>query len=372
MESMTPEAMAQGALETWTASETFKHIDASWGPQLLLRLAAAVKAALEASPQQAQRVGLITVARSVLRGPLSVRTALWRDPALGRWTAGLEAALNDGDRNRLASLLAVAPRFLVAAALLGGSDAECLVALGPSGRARIPVDGRVLQGPPGRLIRVKVTAGELSIHARAPRRAGPLEVVDEDAELGSRPALAPLHGDSVPEIVEPLAAGVACLAATDPGLLSEIGALAPVLVALSGTRDVSLSGSLTEARGCIWLTPVARPLVVAETLVHESSHLKFFCLEDSAPWTVEEDPPRFVVPWRSDLRPLRAVLMGLHAWVRVLEWLDTLDQGPYGQAARERAQVLGEATAAAAGIVSGADGLTPPGEALVRRLLVGR
>jgi hypothetical protein len=60
--------------------------------------------------------------------------------------------------------------------------------------------------------------------------------------------------------------------------------------------------------------------------------------------------------------------MGLHAWVRVLEWLARLEGGALAQPARERATVLARATDAAAEIVAAADGLTPEGESLVAAL----
>ncbi len=157
-------------------------------------------------------------------------------------------------------------------------------------------------------------------------------------------------------------------AETDQLLAAEVAALAPVLVGVAGATDVSNSASLSEARGCIWLTPVSRPLVVAETLVHEASHLKFFLVEDVSPLVVTPDPPRFEVPWRADRRPLRAVLMGLHAWVRVLSWLDTMEGSEQAQAARERASVLAKATRAAVDIVESAEGLTEAGAALVDAL----
>jgi HEXXH motif-containing protein len=309
------------------------------------------------------------MARRVLQSPLELRRALWRDPALGRWTAGVERALQLGDTPGLSSLLMAASRFEIAQALALGADAKRLVALGPSGHARIPMDGRVLHGAPGRPLLVEVREGQLHAPTLPGRKAGPLEVVDEDAEAGARPALPALSGRCPEAITQRLAAGVACLSESSPALLEELGAFSPVLIPLSGASDVSLSGSQREARGSIWLTPVDRPLVIAETLVHESSHLKFFFLEDESPWTLDDDPPRFAVPWRSDLRPLRAVLMGLHAWVRVLNWLATLSQGPYAQPAAQRITILRQATDAAATILSEAEGLTPAGEALVHQLI---
>ena len=198
--------------------------------------------------------------------------------------------------------------------------------------------------------------------------AGDFEVIDGDAEAGALPSVQPLSGGSLTEIVGPIKRGVEVLASSAPALAGEIAALAPTLVAVAGSPEVSHSASLAEARGCIWLTPVARPLVVCETLIHEASHLKFFLVEDMAPLVSGADPPRFEVPWRSDRRPLRAVLMGLHAWVRVLEWLESMTDPTHAQAARERGALLGEATRAAADIVEGAEGLSAAGEALVASL----
>ena len=357
---------AEEALAQWTREETLARIDARWTPGLMRRFAEVVREVLQRAPEEAKRAGLVPTARGILRGDEATRAALGRDPALGRWTTAVEGALMRGDA--LAPWLALVPRFRVATALLSGERLECRVVLGSGGRARVPVDGRVLQGPPGRPLGVVVQDGELLTHARAPREASGFEVADGDAEAGATPEIQPLSGGSLSQIVRPLAEGVACLRSTAAELAEEIATLAPVLVAVRGSEEVSHSASLSEARGCIWLTPVTRPLVVAETLVHEASHLKFFLAEDVAPFVEVPDVPRFEVPWRSDLRPLRAVLMGLHAWVRVLDWLATLAGGPLQQPAAERSRLLGEATAAAAAIVTGAEGLTAEGRALVAAL----
>ena len=361
-----PEALSDEAMTTWRPEEALRRIDTRWTPALLTRFAAVVREAVSRAPEDARRAGLITTARTLLRGNEAGRLALGRDPALGRWTAGAEAALIRGEA--LDPWFALAPRLALALALRTGESLETKVILGSGGRARIPCDGRVLQGPPARGLRVKVQAGALMTHAKAVRRAGAFEVIDGDGEGGALPVVQPLSGGSTTEIVQPLSEGVACLEASDPELAREIATLSPALVAVAGAVDVSHSASLSEARGCIWLTPVKRPLVVAETLVHEASHLKFFLVEDLAPLVTTPDVPRFEVPWRADKRPLRAVLMGLHAWVRVLEWLKSFEGGPHAQAAGERSIVLGEATRAAREILREAEGLTEGGQALLRTL----
>ena len=113
-----------------------------------------------------------------------------------------------------------------------------------------------------------------------------------------------------------------------------------------------------------------RPLVVAETLIHEGSHLLFFLVEDAAPLVVDPDPPRLEVPWRSDQRPLRAVMMGLHAWVRILRWLRDLDGSEWSQPAGERRELLEPAVSAAAELVQREEaGLTEQGRALAAEMV---
>ena len=360
------EDVANEALDIWTQSEARTRINERWAPTLLSRFADVVKQSVGRAPELSKASGLIKTARVVLRGTPELRQALSRDPALGRWTSAMERALSRGAR--LEPLMALVPRFALASALNSGTSLEGRVTLGSGGRARIPIDGRVLQGPPSRPLRVRVSDGQLATHARAPKMASAFEVIDGDAEAGALPSVQPLSGGSLGEIITPLKRGVDVLHASAPALHDEILALAPTLVAVGAAPGVSHSASLSEARGCIWLTPVTQALVVAETLIHEASHLKFFLVEDIAPLVSGDDPPRFEVPWRSDRRPLRAVLMGLHAWVRVLDWLQTLEGGPHHQAAQERAVILGAATQAAAEIVEGADGLSEAGQALTRAL----
>ncbi|MEC9071819.1 MAG: HEXXH motif-containing putative peptide modification protein, partial [Myxococcota bacterium] len=162
---------------------------------------------------------------------------------------------------------------------------------------------------------------------------------------------------------------ITLLEETAPDLLAECAALSPVLVPLATEEDVSQSAGLSSARGCIWMSFPPRPLVVAETLIHEASHLLFFLVEDACPMVRGEDPPRLTVPWRTDLRPLRAVLMGLHAWVRVLRWLRRLEGTTWAQAAHQRMEILEPAVMAATEIADEAsEGLTEAGSALVSAL----
>jgi HEXXH motif-containing protein len=265
-------------------------------------------------------------------------------------------------------MLSLSTRLAVATALLEQRSCDVHVTLGSGGRGRIPVDGRILQGPAGSRVRVRVIDGALQSFAQPAKLAGPFEVVDGDAEAGKLPVVRPLSGGSINPEVRHLAAGAATLAITSPALLEEAAALSPVLVGVSGQTDTSHSASLEGARGCVWLTPVKRPLVVAETLVHETSHLKYFLAEDLSRFSDPSDPPRLSVPWRTDLRPLRAVLMGVHAWTRVIVWLRSIEEETLRARASQRLAILEPAVTEGLSILAETEGLTAEGQQLVSAL----
>jgi HEXXH motif-containing protein len=354
---------AAAAWGTWTPDEVRARLAAWWAPAALTAFAAAVRRVAALAPEIARRHRVVPLARRVLGASPEARVALAADPALGRWSAAIaETAPGPG----LEPVVALLPRLAGAATLLDGGDLDAVVVVGSGGRARIPVFGAVLQGPPGRAIRAEVRAGALRTHSRQARQVGAFEVPDGHAEGGKLPAVRPLSGRAATDAAARLADGVAALRDTAPGRLAEIEALSPVLVPVASQPGVSHSCSMKDARGCIWLSAPDRPLVIAETLVHEASHLKFYLIEDDTPFTAPDDPPRFEVPWRPDLRPLRAVLMGLHAWETVLAWLGTIEDGaPWSQPAAQRRPLLEEAVAAAREIVAGADGLSAAGQALL-------
>jgi HEXXH motif-containing protein len=366
----SPAAAAAEAMGFWSAASARENIAKHWMPVLFDRFGAAVRTAHHAAPEASKRAGLVAIAKRVVRATPQAHEALAQDPALARWVAGVEeASASPYPEPRLEALLALLPRFAVALAIRERDDLDLPLVLGSTGLARIPTDGRMLQGPPARAVRAQVRRGELTTHARPPLRVGPFELADGTAEGGRVPVVRPLTGADSLETVKPLAAGVQILAETAPAALTEASVLAPVLVAIGSAPETSQSASRPDVRGCIWLAAPPRPLVVAETLLHEASHTKLYLIEDADPLVETPDPPRFKVPWRPDARPARAVLLGLHAWVRVVCWLRTLGETPWSQPAAERLPVLLEATRAAADIMAKADGLTPAGRALTERLI---
>lgn len=341
-----------------------------WTPKLLAALRETVRDAYSADRTAAKRAGLVRLFRQLAEGPPEVAVRMASDPALCRWTAGTREALTAGDQPRFHAMLSLASRLHLGVALASGADVDLPVALGSGGRARIPADGRVLQGPAARTLMVRVEGGRLLTHARKRREVHGLEVADGDAEGGRLPGLRPLSGGAAHEALDGFDGGLAALAETWPELYEEARALAPVLVPVAARPDVSESASLPSVRGCFWLTAPHTPLVVAETFAHETSHLKFYLLEDGAPLIAPgPDPPRLRVPWRADLRPLRMSMLGLHAWVRAIVWLRRMEDGPWSTKAAERRAVLQPATGHVfAALAPELDDLTEHGRAVFEGL----
>jgi HEXXH motif-containing protein len=362
---MDPNAAVREALDVLSPEDVRRRLDERYGGPLLERFAASVKACLALAPEVSRDRGLVSLARKVLTASPESRLALTRDPALGRWTSAMEQTLESGQPSGVPGLLLLLPRLAVGVAVLEGVDLDTTLVTGSGGRARVPVDGRILAGPPGRSIRLQVRSGEVVTHGKPATRVGPFELVSGDAEGGRIPSVRPQTGTDLFTPGTILGKAVRVLEDTAPSLLGECAALAPALVPLATDEDVSQSAGLAGARGCIWMSFPPRPLVVAETLIHETSHQLFFLVEDACLMVQGDDPPRLAVPWRTDPRPLRAVLMGLHAWVRVLRWLRSLEGTPLAQAAQQRVEILEPAVTSAVEIAGEAsDGLTDAGRAL--------
>ncbi|MFG3295586.1 aKG-HExxH-type peptide beta-hydroxylase [Streptomyces sp. NPDC048179] len=81
------------------------------------------------------------------------------------------------------------------------------------------------------------------------------------------------------------------------------------------SRLDDLMSELAADCACLWSVLV--PLRLAETVLHETSHLALAALTDLAD---PQDQTRHRVRWRPDLRPLGAALTGTHAHLGLLEF----------------------------------------------------
>jgi HEXXH motif-containing protein len=68
------------------------------------------------------------------------------------------------------------------------------------------------------------------------------------------------------------------------------------------------------------LKPGGEPLLLAESILHESSHTKLDIAMALQTLLVDDGVRRYRHPWRPDLRPITGVLLGAHAFLAVLEF----------------------------------------------------
>ena len=120
-----------------------------------------------------------------------------------------------------------------------------------------------------------------------------------------------------------------------PGVITWLRALAPAFVdvGVNAGRATRLSGSFAPGEP-IYLSRVNDPMCHAEDVIHELQHLRFMATIPAGEWFGRwgESATRFVSPYRSDLRPLAGIHLGLHAFVLVTEFrLQVMDRPDPGR-----------------------------------------
>jgi uncharacterized protein len=98
---------------------------------------------------------------------------------------------------------------------------------------------------------------------------------------------------------------------------AEVAAGISVIVPRRSPRSGLVSTSSPQSFGAIGLSLPPDPVTGAETLVHETQHLKLGALQHIVTLILPEDGQRFYAPWRDDPRPLGGLLQGTYAHLSV-------------------------------------------------------
>lgn len=264
-------------------------------------------------------------------------TAIIGDPLVGGWTAIASRAaalgvLAEADRDHLAAIAVVS-------AAAAGIDATLEIPV-HGGLAVLPGWGAMEAGDVP-IVTVTAAAGRLIVAGReipAGERPGWLPIRVLTAEAAGLPISLWLddvhpyrHGHDVPPLNRLPDADVAAwrglftpawelLAWHLPERAAEIAAGLRTLVPLVKLDDRSIrSATLRHAFGVFGLTMPPTPYDFAVTLVHEFQHSKLSALLDLSVLTVPDDENRYFAPWRTDLRPLPALLQGVYAFIAVAD-----------------------------------------------------
>ena len=127
-------------------------------------------------------------------------------------------------------------------------------------------------------------------------------------------------GDAPAEAwLDQLAFAVDQLAAHLPALLDEMRLFLGHIVPVGTLAEDHQSASYPHALGTIYLTLHPRPMMMLEALIHEFQHNKLHALMQLGPLLAGDEDLRVASPVRPDPRPLRGVLLALHAFLPVAE-----------------------------------------------------
>lgn len=247
-------------------------------------------------------------------------------PSVGAWafhTLWGSQAVPGAQPGRLASVAA-------AAAIRAGIDAEVTVPV-VDGTVYLPTLGAAAATGPTAVVRTKaaeIHSGGSCVAARPgapgweqlwPVRAGSLAAVIDDLDPFRMPASdgeptgrllpgqASEFGTSLQEAYTVLA----------PESASEIAAIVRVIVPYQAPESGLVSTSSPQVFGTVAMSRQPDKYTCAETLIHETQHLKLSALLDLVELTRPDDGQRYYAPWRTDPRPASGLLQGAYAFLGV-------------------------------------------------------
>jgi HEXXH motif-containing protein len=121
-----------------------------------------------------------------------------------------------------------------------------------------------------------------------------------------------------------LAPALAVVEEALPDLRAEIDLYIRQIVPVGHHPETHRSASYREAVGSIYMTLHPGVMTLAEALIHEHSHNKLHALFEVDPVIENTHDKSFRSPLRQDLRPLRGVLLAVHAFLPVARMYERL------------------------------------------------
>jgi len=198
-------------------------------------------------------------------------------------------------------------------------------------------------------------------------RAGTLDVLIDDLDPFRMPASdgAPterLRPSQAAELQSTLRAAWPVLSAARA---AEVAAIVRVIVPYQAPEGGHVSTSSPQCFGAVAMSRPPDKYTCAETLVHETQHLKLSALLDLVQLSKPDDGSRHYAPWRADPRPAAALLQGVYAFLGVSGFWREQCWNAQEPAVRQRAQAefarWREGAAVAAGTLLDSGQLTPDG-----------
>jgi uncharacterized protein len=149
--------------------------------------------------------------------------------------------------------------------------------------------------------------------------ADALDVLVDDLDPFRMPATdgEPTGRLASPQLEELRAALRAAWPVLSPASAAEVATIVRVIVPYRAPESGHVSTSSPQAFGTVAMSRQPDKYTCAETLVHETQHLKLCALLDLVSLTRPDDGQRYYAPWRTDPRPASGLLQGAYAFLGV-------------------------------------------------------
>jgi uncharacterized protein len=148
---------------------------------------------------------------------------------------------------------------------------------------------------------------------------GPGGVLVDDLDPFRMPTTdgVPMDRLTPPEVEELQATLDAAWPLLSPASAAEVTEIVRAIVPYQAPESGHVSTSSPQAFGTVAMSRQPDPFTCAETLVHETQHLKLCALLDLVALTRPDDGQRYYAPWRTDPRPASGLLQGAYAFFGV-------------------------------------------------------
>jgi uncharacterized protein len=272
-----------------------------------------------------------------------------------------------------------------AAAIRAGLDAEIVVPV-LNGTVMLPSLGTASALGDTAMVRTKaaeVRSGHLRVAARPGAhgwrelrgaQAGSLDVTIDDLDPFRMPAM---DGEPTDRLTPQQVADLSALlrdawAVLSPASAAEIAAIVRVIVPYQAPEAGHVSTSSPQSFGTVAMSRQPDKYTCAETLVHETQHLKLCALLDLVTLTMPDNGQRYYAPWRTDPRPASSLLQGAYAFLGVggfwREQRRVAPELPVRQRAQAEFARWREGAALVVGTLLGSGQLTSAGQDFAREM----
>ncbi len=112
----------------------------------------------------------------------------------------------------------------------------------------------------------------------------------------------------------------ACLTLTEaylPEIRREMDLHVQIFVPTGVHPEVHRSVSFPRTLGTVYLSLHPSLMTMTEAVIHEAQHNKLHAMMELDPLVTNEPTERYHSPWRPDLRPMRGLLLAVHAFIPV-------------------------------------------------------